>query len=169
MKRCILLTLALCFVLTAFAYAQEDIAKHPSCKYCGMDREKFAFSRMLIEYEDGAAVGTCSIHCTGIDLALNIDKFPKFFGVGDFMQKTLIDSEKAFWVLGGNKPGVMTKRAKWAFAQKEEADKFIQANGGTAVNFDGALKAAYEDIAEDTKMIRERRKMMREKKMMEKK
>jgi len=31
----------------------------------------------------------------------------------------------------------MTKRAKWAFAQKEEADKFIQTNGGTAVNSTG--------------------------------
>lgn len=159
--------LLLAFTLPVFA--DDDIKKHPSCKYCGMDREKFAHSRMLIEYADGTQVGTCSIHCTGIDLALNIDKFPKFLGVGDFLQKTLLDSEKAFWVLGGSKPGVMTKRAKWAFAQKEEADKFIQANGGTAVNFDGALKAAYEDIAEDTKMIRERRKMMREKKMMEKK
>jgi copper chaperone NosL len=146
------------------AFADDDIKKHPSCKYCGMDREKFAHSRMLIEYADGTRVGTCSLHCTGIDLALNIDKFPKFLGVGDFVQKTLIDGEKAFWVLGGNKPGVMTKRAKWAFAQKEEADKFIQANGGMAVTFDGALKAAYEDIAEDTKMIRERRQMMREKK-----
>jgi nitrous oxide reductase accessory protein NosL len=71
-------------------------------------------------------------------------------------------------VIGGAKPGVMTKRAKWAFAQKEEAEKYLKENGGTIADFDGALKAAYEDIAEDTKMIRERRRMMRQK-MMEKK
>jgi nitrous oxide reductase accessory protein NosL len=72
-------------------------------------------------------------------------------------------------VIGGAKPGVMTKRAKWAFAQKEEAEKFLKENGGNLTDFDGALKASYEDIADDTKMIRERRRMMREKKMMEKK
>jgi len=82
--------LLLSLLLMALAlpvFAEDDIKKHSSCKYCGMDREKFAHSRMLIEYADGTQVGTCSIHCTGIDLALNIDKFPKFLGVGDFMQK----------------------------------------------------------------------------------
>lgn len=42
----------------------------------------------------------------------------------------LIDAEKAFWVIGGSKPGVMTKRAKWAFEKKEAADKFMLDNGG---------------------------------------
>jgi hypothetical protein len=130
-----------------------------------MDREKFAHSRMLIEYDDGTQVGTCSLHCTAIDLALNLDKTPKLLWVGDYSTKALINAEKAFWVIGGAKPGVMTKRAKWAFAHKEEADKFLKENGGNLTDFDGALKAAYEDIAEDTKMIRERRRMMRQKKM----
>ena len=151
-------------LLTALAlpvFAHDDIKKHPSCKYCGMDREKFAHSRMLIDYTDGTQVGTCSIHCTGLDLALNIDKSPKVFGVGDFDQKTLIDGEKAFWVLGGDKPGVMTKRAKWAFAEKEDAEKFMKESGGSAISFDQAFKAAFEDMYEDTKMIQERRKMRR--------
>jgi hypothetical protein len=33
----------------AFAQADGDTQKHPSFKYCGIDREKFAHSRMLIE------------------------------------------------------------------------------------------------------------------------
>jgi len=37
----------------------------------------------------------------------------------------------------------------------------------TGLTFDEALEAAYKDLAEDTKMIRERRKM-RKMKMMEK-
>ena len=154
--------------LTTILSAHEDTQKHSSCKYCGMDREKFAHSRMLIEYDDGTQVGTCSLHCTAIDLALNLDKTPKLLWVGDYYTKALINAEKAIWVVGGSKPGVMTKRAKWAFAQKEEAEKFLKENGGAIADFDGALKAAYEDIAEDTKMIRERRRMMRQK-MMEKK
>ncbi len=147
------------------AYAQEDIKKHASCKYCGMDREKFAQSRMLIEYDDGTTVGTCSIHCTAVDLALNIDKTPKSVQVADAGSKKLIDAEKAVWVIGGNKPGVMTKRAKWAFEEKDDADKFIKENGGTLATFDEAMKAAYEDMYQDTKMIREKRKMMKMKMM----
>jgi copper chaperone NosL len=171
MKKILILFLAGLFVLslTTGLYAHEDVPKHPSCKYCGMDREKFAHSRMLIEYDDGSQVGTCSLHCTAIDMALNLDKTPKLLWVGDYGTRSLINAEKAFWVIGGGKPGVMTKRAKWAFAEKAAAEKFIQENGGTLGDFDAALKAAYEDIAEDTKMIRERRRMMREKKMMEKK
>jgi copper chaperone NosL len=145
--------------LAVGVWAQEDIKKHPSCKYCGMDRERFATSRVYIEYDDGSTEGLCSLHCTAVDLALHIDKTPKVIWVGDFNTKKLVDGEKAVWVMGGNKPGVMTRRAKWAFEQKADAEKFIKENGGTLTTFDEAMKAAYEDMYADTKMIRERRKM----------
>jgi len=58
-------------------------------------------------------------------------------------------------------PGVMAKRAKWVFVIKEDADKYIGENGGTAAKFEQVFKAAYEDIYAGTKMIRERRKMRR--------
>ena len=159
--RSFFLAMALCLLSAAFvlAQAQEDIQKHSSCKYCGMNRETFAHSRMLIEYDDASTVGTCSIHCVAVDLALNIDKTPMTVKVGDYNTKNLIDAEKAFWVIGGNKPGVMTKRAKWAFEKKEDAEKFIAENGGAITSFDEAMKAAYEDMYQDTKMIRDRRKM----------
>ena len=107
-----------------------DVKQIPACKYCGMDRLQFAHSRMLIEYEDGTSVGTCSLHCATVELALQIDKVPKAILVGDYGSKSLIDAEKAFWVMGGSKMGVMTKRAKWAFEKKEEAERFIKENGG---------------------------------------
>jgi copper chaperone NosL len=148
------------FVVRA-VFGQEDIKKFPSCKFCGMDREKFAHSRMFIEYDDGTSEGTCSIHCTAIDLILKIDKAPKAIRVGDYSTKNLIDAEKAFWVIGGSKMGVMTKRAKWAFEKKGNAEKFTSENGGSLAAFDEAIKAAYEDMYHDTKMIREKRKMMK--------
>lgn len=152
---------AILFPLTGIGLAQDDIKKHPSCKYCGMDREKFAFSRMFIEYDDGTTEGTCSLHCLAVELALKIDKTPKAILVGDLNTKKLIDAENGFWIMGGKKMGVMTKRGKWAFAKKEDADKFIAENGGDATTFDLAIKAAYEDMYGDTKMIRDRRKMKR--------
>ncbi len=146
--------------LTVFAQG-DDVKQHPSCKHCGMDREKFGHSRMLVEYEDGSAVGTCSIHCAAIELAVSIDKTPRAILVADMGTKKLADAEKASWVIGGNKPGVMTKRPKWAFEKKEDAEKFVKENGGTLATFDEAMKLAYEDMYQDTKMIREKRKMMK--------
>lgn len=162
MKRGAVLMAVLCLFLTASAFAQEDVAKYKTCKYCGMDREKFAHSRMLIEYEDGSLVGTCSIHCAAIDLATSIDKTPKVIWVGDYLSKQLVDGEKAVWVIGGNKIGVMTKNAKWAFGKDEDAKAFIAAEGGNLATFDQAMKAAYEDMYTDTKMIREKRKAMKQ-------
>ena len=81
--------------------------------------------------------------------------------VGDYYSKQLIDAEKAVWIIGGSKSGVMTKRAKWAFEKKEDADKFVAENGGAFISFDQAIKSAYEDMYQDTKMIRDKRKMMK--------
>jgi copper chaperone NosL len=132
-----------------------------SCKYCGMDREKFAHSRMLIEYDDGSSLGTCSIHCLAVELANSIDRTHTAIKVGDYGTKKLIDAETAFWVVGGDKAGVMSSRAKWAFEKKADAEAFIAANSGTLGSFDDAIRSAYEDMFKDTKMIRDRRKMKR--------
>lgn len=147
--------------LAGFALAQEDVKLAPSCKYCGMDRTKFAHSRMVVTYDDGTKVSTCSIHCLAIDLSTNIDKTPVTIEVGDYISKRLIDAEKAYWVIGGNKPGVMTKQAEWAFANKVYAEKFIREHKGFLATFDEAMKAAYESMYTDTKMIREKRKVQK--------
>lgn len=164
MKRGMLSVILLAFLLSlaGAVVAQEDVQKIPACKFCGMDRGKFAHSRMLATYNDGTTLGTCSIHCLAADLALNVEKTPRLLQVGDFNSKKLIDAEKAFWVIGGNKPGVMSQQAKWAFAKKEEAERFIMENSGTLATFDEALKAAYESMHANTKMTRDKRKMMKQ-------
>jgi len=123
-----------------------------------MDRGSYDYSRMLIEYDDMSKVAVCSLRCAAVDLSNNLDKTPKSIKVGDYNSKELIDAEKAAWVVGGNKPGVMSKRGKWAFAKKEDAEAFIKANGGSIADFETAMKAAYDDMYSDTKMIREKRK-----------
>ena len=157
----LLAAVCLMFVGSAFAQTRDDIHLHKECKYCGMDRGMFDFTRMLIEYDDGTTVALCSMHCAAVDLANNIDKMPKAIKVGDFNSKDLIDAEKASWVIGGEKPGVMSKRGKWAFAKREDAEAFSKKNGGSLADFETAMKAAYEDMYGDTKMIRDKRKMNR--------
>jgi len=96
-------------------------------------------------------------------LATSIDKTPRAIQVGDLNTKKLIDAEKATWVIGGSKPGVMTKRAKWAFETRPTAEAFAKENGGTLAGFDEALKANFEDMYDDVKMIRDKRAAMRKK------
>ena len=141
---------------------EDDITKHAECPYCGMDRAKFAHSRMLFQY-DKSEIGFCSIRCAAVDMALTLDKVPTFYGVGDYGTKKLIDAEKAYWVIGGDKMGVMTREAKWAFANKKDADAFIKAHGGKHATFEQAFEAAYAGMYKDNQMVRKKRQMMREK------
>ena len=85
------------FLLSGFglAFAQDDIKRYPSCFYCGMDRAKFAHSRMHLEYDDGSVLGTCSLRCAAVDMTLFIDKAPISLKVADYNTKKLVDVEKA--------------------------------------------------------------------------
>lgn len=151
-------------IIASGAHATDpasDQLSHPSCQYCGMDRVKFAHSRVLIEYDDGTVVGTCSLHCAAIDLSLKIDKTPVALKVADYNTKKLIDAESAYWITGGTKMGVMTKRAKWAFSDENSALDYISANGGVLTEFSNTIKAAYQDMYEDVRMIRAKRSRMK--------
>ena len=147
-----------------FAGPGPVLADEHACHYCGMKKMMFGHSWMMIEREDGSVVGVCSVHCAAVDMALNIDKPAKDITVGDYNSKKQIDAEKAFWVLGGDKMGVMTSRAKWAFESKDSADNFITQHGGRPATFEEVMKAAFEDMYQDTLMIQKKRKMMRMKK-----
>jgi copper chaperone NosL len=151
------------FIMTAseLSWAQKDISKHPNCTYCGMDRAKFAHSRVLIKYSDRSTFGACSLHCAAIDMAVNLHKAPEAILVGDYNTKKLIDAESAMWVIGGAQRGVMTQRAKWAFEDLEDAKTFIREHGGELAAFGQAIKTSYEDMYHDTRMVHEKHKMKR--------
>jgi nitrous oxide reductase accessory protein NosL len=152
-----LILILLCLMPGSILRAQENDAKEiPVCKFCGMKRDVFAHSRILIEYRDGSKVGVCSLHCAALELALNSGMKPKTILVADYNTKGLLEADKAIWVTGGDKAGVMTRRAKWAFGTKDAADAFIRESGGAIATFDEAMKAAYEDMYSDMKMIQER-------------
>ena len=126
-----------------------------------MEKAKFGHSWVIIQHDEGTKNGVCSVHCAAIDMALHIDKPVEKITVGDYNTKEQIDADKAFWVIGGDKMGVMTKRAKWAFETKEAADNFMKEHGGRPATFDEVMKAAFEDMYEDTLMIQKKRQMMK--------
>ena len=152
------LVIASLMILTPLIVYGNDIAQLPNCPICGMDRHKFAHSRMLIRYEDGSLFGSCSLHCTALELAYHPGKVPVSIEVADYGTHELVDAERAVWVLGGDKMGVMTTQAKWAFANRGAAQNFVDHHGGQIVDFETAISKAYADMYKDTHMIREKRR-----------
>jgi len=137
--------------------AEKDIQKIPSCQYCGMDREKFSATRMLIEYENGTTIGTCSIHCAAVDLAQSFGKAIKAIRAADFRTGKLVEAEKATWVIGAGLPGVMAAKSRLAFSAKADAEAFRKEQGGEIADFDAAITSTYCDMWADTQGIRSRR------------
>lgn len=158
--RCILVVCVCCSAV--LSYAHNDIAPHRACPHCGMDREAFGYSRMLVEYTDGTSAGTCSLHCMVIELTSAIAKVPCTVKVADLHSRSLIDADKSYWVIGGDKPGVMTQRAKWAFQKESDAREFIKIHGGDQATFHEALRAAFEDLYGEVRATLERTRMRRE-------
>ena len=145
----ILMFLLLCLVLPYPAVSANPAVEAPkACQQCGMDRTTFAHSRMLIEYAANSVVGLCSLHCAAEELAKHKEKPVNSLKVADYKTKVLIDAGKAIWVIGGGKKGVMTFVPKWAFLQKEDAQAFVQENGGEVTTFEAALKAAKAELVE---------------------
>jgi nitrous oxide reductase accessory protein NosL len=139
------IALLLCLSLGTVCLAADKVEAPDDCKLCGMDRTKFAHSRMVVTYTDGSSSGTCSLNCVVTDMKTVKDKTVKSFQVADYNSRKLIDAKSASWVIGGSRKGVMTQVAKWAFADKKDADAFIKANGGKPATFDEALKAAEKE------------------------
>ena len=135
--------------LGTFCLAADNKVETPdACVQCGMDRTKFGHSRMIVTYKDGSSAGTCSLNCVVTDMSKNKGKTVKSYQVADYNTRKLTDAKTAAWVIGGTKKGVMTQVAKWAFADKKDADAFIKANGGKPATFDEALKAAEKEQAD---------------------
>lgn len=150
----------------------NELAKYPRCRYCGMERAKFSHTRHLLVYADDSVEGTCSIHCAAISLALNMDRGPKAIYAGDAGSaekiKPLVLADRAHYVLDPSKPGTMTKASKFAYADRAAADKAASGEaaakaGAKVVGFDEALTSAYLGMAADTVMLRQRRGEMRRK------
>ena len=131
------------------------------CRHCGMKRAQFDHSWTIIIHSDGSVDEMCSIHCAAIDMAIHTDKPLYRITVADYFTQEQIPVDTAYWVIGGDRLGVMTTRGKWAFSAKADADRFIDAHGGVPADFDEVMEAAFEDMYRDTLMIRKKRQMMK--------
>ena len=143
--RCVWLGIIALLLFTGIAVADRNVESPKACQLCGMDRTKFAYSRMVVVYADGTSDGVCSLNCAVEQMKKYPKRQVKLLMVADCATRELVDVRTATWVIGGEKPGVMTSMPKWAFARKEDAQKFITNNGGRLATFDEALNLALKE------------------------
>ncbi len=143
---------------------ENELAKYPDCPYCGMSREQWHHSRHLVHYDDDLVDATCSLRCASISLSLNIDRGPRAIYAADFGAdaeiKPLVEVDQATYLIGSELPATMSRTSKMAFSSRDAARAARREHGGELGDFDQALRQSYLDQAEDTTMIRQRRKEM---------
>ena len=151
---------------------EREFEKYPKCPYCGMDRKQHHRTRMLVQYSDDLADGTCSIHCLALSLGVNVDREPKMIWGPDFASAAepgpLLPVEKLSYLIGADIKHVMTKKSKHSFASADVAKAHQAKHGGTLGDFDEAMRQSYLGMAEDVAQIRRNREERRRKMMMQK-
>jgi nitrous oxide reductase accessory protein NosL len=138
---------------------QEGNAKM-FCPECGMTLPMF-YKTNHAAVVNGKTKQYCSLHCLVDDMRKGAK--PTDIKVVDTESLKFIDAKKAYYVVGSDVRGTMTRVSKYAFAHKADAESFAKIHGGKVTDFNGALKAAQADFKKDTAMIEKKRAMMRKK------
>jgi nitrous oxide reductase accessory protein NosL len=114
------------------------------CFICGMDLVKFYKTSHAATDSSGKVHQYCSLHCLADHLSKGAElENPQ---VVDVTSLKLIPVQEAYYVVGGKKPGTMSKVSKYAFKSIEDAKKFQAENGGKIVDFYSAWQEAKKDF-----------------------
>ena len=136
---------------------QEGDSKN-YCPVCGMTLPAFYKTNHAAEHE-GHNKQYCSIHCVVEDKEIN-GKALSDVKVVDNKTLKFIDAKKAFYVVGSSKPGTMSMKSKYGFANEVDAKAFAKANGGEIKSFDEVYSNVAKGMQAEKNMIAKRQKKM---------
>ncbi len=134
------------FMLAGFFLLTGHATPQRWCTLCGMDLQKYNRTKYILTLANGTEKHTCSIHCAAIILKKHDIKKIK---AADYLTGKMINAKNAYYLVGSDIKGVMSKRSKLAFADKNEAADFKKNHGGKLTNFKGGLSAAMNEMSED--------------------
>lgn len=126
------------------------------CPNCGMHLVKFYRTGHALAQPDGHTHQYCSLHCLvegnpgSLDQALVVDQSTLQF----------VPAASATYVVGSAKPGTMTMKSKYAFADAAAARTFAVENGGEVVDFATAVTIARAGLDLENKNIDAKRAKM---------
>lgn len=125
-------------------------AQKQHCPNCAMDLVKFYKTSHAVKLKDGTYRQYCSIHCLAEEQEMGFLRDKKGLIaeilVADAKGLKMIPVEKAFYVIGSKVRGTMSGISKYAFATKEDAVEFQNANGGKIGSYSDAYKASMDDF-----------------------
>ena len=113
------------------------------CHICGMNLPKF-YKTNHAANENGVVHQYCSIHCLANDLRHGAKL--KNLQVVDTKSLKFISATKAYYVVGSEKHGTMSRVSKYAFKSLDDAKAFQAKYGGKIVDFNSALQIAKQDF-----------------------
>ncbi len=146
MTKTVLTLITLLVLCTAVITLAGTVEPPEECVSCGMNRTTFAQSRMVVTFGDNSSAATCSVNCAVQVMGEKRGKMLKSAQVADYDSRKLIDARTASWVIGGDRRGVMSPVAKWAFADRKGAEAFIRKHGGVLTSFDDVLKETEKEL-----------------------
>lgn len=125
------------------------------CPICGMTLQNFYKTNHSADDAKGNTNQYCSMVCAVEDAVINKKKLTNYKVVDNTTLK-FIDSKKAFFVLGSNKPATMSVVSKYAFGTKDAAELFAKNNGGKVIRFDALYQQVKKDLAKDLAATKKR-------------
>ncbi len=132
------------------------------CNVCGMDLIRFYKTSYAVEFQNTHKEQYCSLHCFA-KINKHFMHMIKKVEVVDTKSLKLIDTNKAYYVVGSSIKGTMSIISKYAFLQKKEALEFISKNGGELKTFKESLNIATKDLLKDEIIIDKKREKIAKK------
>jgi len=126
------------------------------CPVCGMKIAMFYKTSHTSKLKNGNPRQYCSIRCLVVDMqeyGIKLDDI----GVVDASTQKIIDANKAYYVLGSNVKGTMSKVSKLAFETQKDAKEFVKKHKGKVVDFTTALESAKKSLKSDIAMIKKKK------------
>jgi nitrous oxide reductase accessory protein NosL len=124
------------------------------CKICGMTLQKFYKTNHAATI-NGKVHQYCSIHCM-IEDAMGHGKRVLNPKVIDNTTLKFIDANKAFYVVGSNKPATMSMVSKYAFGTSVAAKDFAKKFGGKIMSYGQISKIVKKNLKMEIKHIRDK-------------
>jgi nitrous oxide reductase accessory protein NosL len=125
---------------------QEGAKKH-WCLVCGMSLKMFYKTSHVVDKKQ-----FCSMRCLIVDMQDNNISLNSI-QVVDVKTEKLILAKDAFYVMGSDVMGTMSKISKLAFAEKKDANNFVAKHGGEIVSFQKVLDLAKKSLEFDISMV----------------
>jgi len=130
------------------------------CPVCGMNLNMFYKTNHALTMEDGSVHQYCSLRCLAMDLK-NHPRQQHTARVVDVKTNRFIPAESAYYVVGSDIPGTMSRQSKLAFSSRWAAKSFSRKHHGQDIlSFSEVLTLAGEQLQADNAMLMKKKQTM---------